>query len=189
MSPVCPWTRSTSTRRLPPCAPKTSVEEIAARFGVTERLVQQRLAIAAIIDPILNAYRRDEIGGDTVRILTMATPRQQKAWWKLFKGQDEHAPTGRRLKDWLFGGAPVPVENALFDLADYKGTITSDLFGNERYFADAEAFWQMQNTAIAARRDTYLGNGWAEVVILDAGHQFATWDHEKTPKKKAARFS
>ncbi|WP_347264261.1 ParB/RepB/Spo0J family partition protein [Nitrobacter sp.] len=50
-----------------------SVEEIAARFGVTGRLVQQRLAIAAIIDPILNADRREDINADTLRILTMAT--------------------------------------------------------------------------------------------------------------------
>lgn len=30
--------------------------QIAARFGITDRLVNQRLAIADIIEPILNAY-------------------------------------------------------------------------------------------------------------------------------------
>jgi ParB family chromosome partitioning protein len=160
------------------------VVEIASRFGVTERLVHQRLAIAGIIDPILNAYRREEISADTLRILTMATSRQQKAWWKLFKSEDEYAPIGRKLKDWLFGGAHIPVSNAIFDAEGYKGAIVSDLFGDERYFADTETFWQMQNTAIAAKRDAYLEQGWAEVVIFDAGQHFATWEHEKTPKKK-----
>ncbi|GEC17657.1 ParB/RepB/Spo0J family partition protein [Nitrobacter winogradskyi] len=164
-----------------------SVEEIAARFGVTERLVQQRLAIAAIIDPILNAYRREGINADTLRILTMATPRQQKAWWKLFRSEDEYAPTGRSLKNWLFGGAHVPMGNALFDVTEYKGIIISDLFGDERYFADAQAFWQMQDTAIAAKRDAYLGKGWAEIVVLDRGERFAAWEHEKTPKSKGGK--
>jgi ParB family chromosome partitioning protein len=164
-----------------------SVEEIAARFGVTERLVQQRLAIAAIIDPILNAYRREEISADTLRILTMATPRQQKAWWKLLRSEDEYAPTGRSLKNWLFGGAHIPVGNALFDVAEYRGVIISDLFGDVRYFADAEAFWQMQDTAIAAKQDAYLDKGWAEVVILNRGERFASWEHEKTPKSRGGK--
>lgn len=161
--------------------------DIAARFGVTERLVNQRLAVAGIIDPILNAYRREEINADTLRILTMATPRQQKSWWKLFKSEDAYAPTGRRLKDWLFGGAHIPVSNAIFDLADYKGVLISDLFGDERYFADADAFWQRQNTAIAEKRDAYLAQGWGEVIVLDAGQQFAKWEHQKTPKKKGGK--
>jgi ParB family chromosome partitioning protein len=163
------------------------VAEIAARFGVTERLVSQRLAIAGIIEPILNAYRRDEIRADTLRILTMATPRQQKAWWKLFKSKEEYAPTGHALRQWLFGGAQVPVANALFDLADYKGAIVSDLFGEERYFADAEAFWSLQNAAIAAQRDTYLAAGWSEVAVLDIGEHFSAWGHVKTPRKKGGK--
>lgn len=60
---------------------------IAARFAVTERLVEQRLAIAGIITPVLSAFRRGDIGSDTLRILTMATPRQQKAWWTLSRAR------------------------------------------------------------------------------------------------------
>lgn len=161
--------------------------EIAARFGVTERLVSQRLAIAGIITPILNAYRRDEIDPETLRILTMATPRQQKSWWALFKEEGQNAPTRWRLRAWLFGGAQVPVTNALFDVGDYDGAIVSDLFGEERYFADSEAFWSMQNAAIAARREAYLADGWGEVVVLDIGDHFATWSHVKTPKKKGGK--
>ena len=55
------------------------VEDVAARFGITERLVRQRLAIANIIPPILTAYRKGDIQGETLRILTMATKKQQQA--------------------------------------------------------------------------------------------------------------
>lgn len=163
------------------------VTGIARLFGVTERLVDQRLAIAGIIEPILNAYRKDEIGAETLRVLTMATPKQQKTWWKLFKTEDEYAPQGRALREWLLGGASIPVSNALFDLEQFNGVILSDLFGEERYFSDAEAFWQLQNAAIAERRDAYGEAGWGEVVILDVGDRFHAWNHVKTAKTKGGK--
>ena len=164
-----------------------SVEDIAATFGVTVRLVEQRLAIAGLIPVILSAYRREEIRPDTIRILTMATPRQQKDWWKLFKSDEDYAPEGRALKDWLFGGAQVPVKNAIFDLAGYTGGIVSDLFGEDSYFADSEAFWTLQNAAIAAARQKYLDAKWTEVVVFDIGAHFPAWNHRKVPKTKGGK--
>lgn len=164
-----------------------SVEEIASHFGVTERLVKQRLALADIHAPILTAYRKGEVGAETLRILTMASKRQQKAWWDLFTSEDEHAPQGYALKGWLFGGTDIPVENALFDLEGYKGSIIADLFGEERYFDDAQKFWALQNTAIAALKDDYLAKGWAEVEVLDVGAYFSKWEHVETAKKDGGR--
>src|SRR3546814_309295 len=160
-----------------------NLSDIAEHFGVTERLVERRLAIAGLIDPILNAYSRDEIRPETLRALTMATKRQQKAWYKLFKSEDEYAPSSAHaIKQWLLGGAKIAVENALFDEADYPKSIIADLFSEERYFADATAFWELQNKAIAAKRDSYLNEGWANVVILDIGEHFAGWEHAKVGK-------
>lgn len=164
-----------------------AVEDIASRFGVTQRLVEQRLAIAAIIPPILTAYRREDIRPDTLRMLTMATPRQQRDWWALYKSEDAYAPEGRQLRDWLFGGAQVPVKNALFDLGLYQGGIVADLFGEDSYFADGAAFWALQRDAIAAARQRYLDGGWREVVVLEAGEHFASWSHRKTTKAKGGK--
>jgi len=163
-----------------------SVDEIASQFGITERLVQQRLAIANLISPILNAYRKDEIGSGTIRSLTLATKRQQKQWWELFKN-DEYAPQGHALKNWLFGGANIPVQNALFDIAVYKGSIVSDLFGDERYFSDIEKFWPLQNQAIAGSKEKYLANGWSEVVLLEVGDYWSSWEYSKTAKKDGGK--
>ena len=87
---------------------------------MTELLVKRRLAIAELIDPILNAYRKGDIEPETIQQLTMATKAQQKAWFKLFRDPNEHAPTGRRLKAWLFG-AEIPVSSALFPVEQYGG--------------------------------------------------------------------
>ncbi|HMN53452.1 MAG TPA: hypothetical protein PKC32_04605, partial [Sphingopyxis sp.] len=58
------------------------------------------------------------------------------------------------------------VENALFDVEQTKLAIVSDLFGDDRYFADADAFWKEQFAVIDERREAYLDEGWNEVVIV-----------------------
>ena len=165
----------------------STVEDIASQFGITQRLVQQRLAIANLISPILTLYRNEDIQGETVRILTMATKRQQKAWLVLFKSEDDYAPQGHALKSWLFGGADIRITNALFDVNDYQGSIVSDLFGDERYFSDSEAFWQLQNIAIAEAKERYEANGWNDVIVLDVGEHWPSWEHTKTAKKDGGK--
>lgn len=164
-----------------------SIADITTHFGVTERLVKQRLAIANLYSPILTAYRKDEIGADTVRVLTMATTKQQKAWWKLYTSEDDYAPQGRSLKAWLFGGCDIPVSNALFDIAAYDGNIIGDLFGEERYFDEADKFWPLQSKAIAEAKETYLADGWSEVIVGEVGDYWQSWAYRKCPKKDGGR--
>jgi len=76
----------------------------------------------------------------------------------------------------------VSTTAALFPLDIYPGQIITDLFGEESYFADADLFWQMQNEAIGAKRDALLAAGWHDVVVLEPGTRFMSWEHEKTPR-------
>jgi len=163
-----------------------TVEDISSQFGITERLVKQRLALGNLHAPILTAFRKDQINAQTIRTLTMATPTQQRAWWELAKS-DEYTPTGDRLKQWLFGGGDIPVENALFDVANYDGATISDLFGEEVYFDNAEQFWALQNQAIADAKENYLANGWGEVVLLDVGSWWPQWNYISTSKEDGGR--
>ena len=163
------------------------VGDIASQFGITERLVTQRLAIANLLPQILTAYRKDEIQAQTVRILTMATKKQQKAWLALFKSEEGYAPLGHSLKNWLFGGANIPTENALFDLEGYDGNIIADLFGEEAYFDNADAFWVAQNVAIADAKARYLADGWTDVIILDVGDYFPSYEYVDTAKEDGGK--
>jgi ParB family chromosome partitioning protein len=164
-----------------------TVAEIAETFGITEVMVKRRLALGNLLPKIRNAYRKDEIDAETVRHLTMASAAQQKDWLALFADPEQYAPRGFQLKQWLFGGQSIPTSVALFPVEDYPGQIVADLFGEDAYFADADLFWQKQNEAIAAKRDEYLEAGWTEVVVLEPGQYFHTWEHEKTPKKKGGK--
>lgn len=164
------------------------IDDIANRFGVTTRLVKQRMAIANLHSPILTACRKGDIRFDTIRNLTLATTSQQKAWWKLYSSDEGHAPTGSALKSWLFGGGEIPTSHALFDVNAYGGNIIADLFGDEQYFDDAAQFWELQNAAIAERSDTYLANGWSEVIIGDVGAYWQSWSYQKTTKKDGGKI-
>ena len=161
----------------------STATEIADRFGVTERLVTQRLAIANLIGPILTAYRKEEIDPSTIRVLTMATQAQQKKWLELFRSDDVWAPTGRALKHWLFGGATVPLGNALFDVDASGLKLIGDLFGDDQYFADSEAFWQHQSGAVAEIAEGFREGGWQNVVVHDIGEHWQSWNFEKVSKE------
>ena len=159
------------------------VETIAERFGVTRRLVQQRLALAGLIDGIKREARKGKIGIADAQVLALATPRQQREWMKLYRDQAQYAPQGSQLKAWLCGGAAIATEVALFPLADYTGRIVADLFGDQSFFDDAAQFWTRQNRAIAERRDRLSAEGWAQVEVLETGNYFHSWEYQRTGKK------
>lgn len=164
-----------------------SVGDVASHFGVTERLVQQRLAIAKLDKRILKLYREEEITGDTVRALTLASPAQQKAWLQRHRDPSDYAPTGRQLRQWLLGGAQISTKAALFPVETYRGAIVTDLFGEDSYFADSGVFWTMQNSVIEERTKAYREAGWCEVVVLDPAGHFPDWDYRKLSKKQGGK--
>jgi ParB family transcriptional regulator, chromosome partitioning protein len=165
-----------------------SIEEIAATFGVTERMVRRTLALGNLLPRIRTLYRSEKVDAATVRHLTLATQAQQKDWLALYDAPDTYAPTGSRLKEWLFGGHAIATTAALFDLSEYQGPIIADLFGDESYFADTEAFWTLQRAAIEAKRQGYLDAGWAAAEILEQGRYFQRWEYEKRGKSKGGRI-
>ncbi|GAA4779417.1 ParB/RepB/Spo0J family partition protein [Stakelama sediminis] len=162
------------------------VADLSATFGIPELGVKRILALGNLMPRIRTLYRSGEIDPATVRHLTMASKSQQRAWLALFDDAEAYVPTGHQLKAWLFGGQSIPVKHALFDCEGMNG-IVSDLFGEDRYFADADTFWTAQSEAIQARRGDYLDAGWPDVVIVPQHEYFSTWEYEKAPKRKGGR--
>jgi len=164
-----------------------SLAEIADLFATTEASVRRTMALANLLPAIKRAYREDRIEHGTVRLLTMATKAQQAEWLDLFESDDHHAPLGNQLKRWLLGGENIKTSVALFPLEDYTGQLVTDLFAEEQYFADPQAFWQAQEKALEARAEEYRAKGWASVEVLERGAYFANWEHEKCSKKEGGR--
>jgi len=103
------------------------------------------------------------------------------------QSEDTHAPVGEQLKRWLLGGDNIRTSPALFDLADYKGEIITDLFGEDSYFADSNLFWQAQEEAIKARKLALMESGRTSVEAFERGQYFSEWEYEKTAKKDGGR--
>lgn len=156
--------------------------EIGSHFGVSEQTVKRRLALAKLDPDIRRLYRAGEIDAATLRLLTLATRERQKAWLALATDPEQQPPPPWQLKAWLLGGAEIATSAALFDEAQYDGAIAADLFGEERYFTDADAFWRLQNAAIAETRDKLLVSGWTQVHVLERGTRLDTWDYESATK-------
>lgn len=163
------------------------VADIAATFGLPDLTIARVLALGNLLPRVRSLYASEKIDRATVRHLTLASKSQQRSWLALFDDPDSYVPTGHQLKAWLFGGQSIPARFALFDLDSFKGAMVADLFGDDRYFADADAFWAAQNDAIDARRATYLEEGWSDMVIVPASEHFHIWEHEKAGKRKGGR--
>jgi len=160
------------------------VEDIAETFGLPALAVRRTLALGNLLPRIRALYAAEEIDPATVRALTLATKRQQADWLKLVDDPEGRAPRGSNLKAWLLGGQSIKVAHALFDVESAGLAVIADLFGEDRCFADAAAFWMQQNAEIAARRDRYLADGWGGVVIVPPDEHFASWEYEKRAKRK-----
>jgi ParB family chromosome partitioning protein len=162
-------------------------EEIALTFGLTDLEVKRTLALGNLLPRIRHLYRDEQIDAVTVRHLTLASKAQQREWLAMRDDPQAWAPTGPQLKAWLFGGASIPTSAAIFDLATYDGELVTDLFGEDRYFASAEAFWAAQNAAIEAKAATYRDGGWSDVIVLEPGCYFNSWEHERRSKRQGGK--
>lgn len=164
-----------------------SVEEVADSFGFEPRAVKRILALGNLLPRIRTLYRGGEIDAGTVRHLTLASKSQQKSWLALFDDEGAYCPTGHQLKAWLFGGTAIAVKHALFDTGEAKAAIVADLFGEDSFFADGDAFWSAQMAAIEARKAEYLDAGWPDVVVMARGDWFRSWDFAHAGKRKGGR--
>ena len=156
--------------------------DIAAHFGITEQVVKRRLALANLIPDIRRLYRQGEIDAKTLHILTLASKERQRAWVQLVTDPDATPPPFWQLKAWLLGGSEIATRAALFDEADYTGAITTDLFGEDRFFTDADEFWRLQNAAIVAMHEKFVASGWKDVRVVPPSERFEAWDHEPATK-------
>ncbi|MCY4478720.1 MAG: ParB N-terminal domain-containing protein, partial [Rhodospirillales bacterium] len=78
-----------------------TVAAIAARFGVSERTVEQRIRLGNVAPEILEAYRADETDLETVKAFAVTTDRErQMAAWRQVSSQG-YRPTAWQVKRLL----------------------------------------------------------------------------------------
>lgn len=160
---------------------------IAQTFGIKELDVKRVLALANLLPELLALFEAEDIQGHTLQALTLATPDQQKAWLDIYHS-DDYAPQGEQLKAWLTGGARIKTDVALFELDNFEGTIITDLFGDSAYFQDPDLFWTHQNKAIATAVSEWKAEGWSEIVVMERGEHFTSWEHGKRTMEQGGKI-
>ena len=119
-----------------------TVAEIAARFGVSERTVEQRLRLGNAAPELLDAYRAGEMGLQCLQAFCVTTDAQlQLAVWEELKAQ-HYGPSVWQIRRLLTEGR-IPATAAIAQFvgaAAYEnagGALTRDLFAEE----DERGIW------------------------------------------------
>ena len=113
-----------------------SVSAIAARFGASERIVEQRLRLGNVAPELLDAYRADEIDLEVLKAFAVTTDRErQMAVWEQVSAQGYH-PSAWQVKR-LLTEERVPGESAIARFVGVNayeaagGQVLRDLFAHD----------------------------------------------------------
>ena len=113
-----------------------SVSAIAARFGASERVVEQRLRLGNAAPELLDAYRADQIDLEVLKAFAVTADRErQMAVWEQVSGQG-YRPSAGQVKRLLTeervpGGAAIARFVGVDAYEAAGGQVMRDLFAEE----------------------------------------------------------
>ncbi len=154
-----------------------TVSDIAARFGVAERTVEQRLRLGDAAPELIEAYRAGEIDLETLKAFTVTVdPARQLAAWEQVS-QQGYRPTAWQIRRMLTEDR-VPAATAIARFVGVEvyeaagGQVDRDLFADEHdngiFFADPAlleklAADKLDEAAAAAAADWKWAEGRVEM--------------------------
>ena len=154
-----------------------SQEDVARRFGVTLRHVQQRLALAKLSPKIKAAWKRSEVTLDAARAFCLVDDHvQQDAVFKSLGKPVTHASTvrARLMGDRMRAGDRLAIFVGLeaYELAG--GAIVRDLFDEDAvYIGDPALITQLAEQKLEGHRASYAEAGWSWVSVNLSGGSIA----------------
>ncbi len=152
-----------------------TVAAIAARFGVSERIVEQRLRLGNAAPELLDAYRAEAIDLETLKAFAVTTDHdRQRAVWERVSAQ-AHRPSAWQVKRLLTEervptGSPVArfVGIAAYEAAG--GPVLRDLFADEHengvWLEDPKLLGDLAMQKLTAAADALATRWkWAEAMV------------------------
>jgi ParB family transcriptional regulator, chromosome partitioning protein len=164
-------------------------DTIAAKFGVTPRVVEQRLRLARVSPKLIKAYRDDEMSLEQLMAFSVSTDQkqQEKVWKELpkwAKDQRREDPITRAITE-----KHIPSDNdiALFvGIEAYEaagGQVLRDLFteeGRNAYLANAGLLDKLAAEKLEQIAETVRAEGWKWVAVVPD----LSWDEERKYTKR-----
>ena len=152
-----------------------SVAAIAARFGVSERVVEQRLRLGNTAPALLDAYRAGALDLDTVQAfaVTADTARQMAVYEELRAGRVRPSPWQvRRMltEDRVPGASALARFVGVEAYAAAGGALDRDLFANDEgeglWFEDPKLLSDLAMQRLRVAADELASHWkWAEAVL------------------------
>jgi ParB/RepB/Spo0J family partition protein len=154
---------------------------LAQHFGVTERYVKQRLALANLVPDVLAMVRTDVLDLAQAAALTLASREfQQNVFLPAVRKGEFWTHDGGRIKQQIHSQG-ISAEHAMFDRALYKGDMIRDLFSaetGEELFANAAEFWELQRAAVEKLAAEIREAGvYRNAVIIEPGITFDRYSY------------
>ncbi|UCI07334.1 ParB/RepB/Spo0J family partition protein [Mesorhizobium sp. B1-1-8] len=157
----------------------SSLADVAVQTGLSENTVRRRLALANLSKEAKALVRSGHLPLAVAEALTLGNETQQKQFVEAAK--DGARLTSDYVRAALLEARPAK-STAVFDPSLYKGTYTTDLFGDEEatFFDDVEEFHRLQKQAVDDLADTHRKK--ADFVDVFNGYSTPWWQYRKADK-------
>ena len=161
--------------------------EIAARFGTSEKIVRQALALGRLAPKIRAAWRESEITVNAAKAFTLAKDHkdQEKHFAALKK---QHMLTEHRIREHILGNQQN-IENLILFVGkdDYEsagGRVIEDLFREKHGVDDPAKLTALAHEKLLAECKRLVEEGWAWAEPREAlPHDHRSWQRV-TPEPK-----
>ncbi len=144
-----------------------TADDVARRFGVTRRHVDQRLALAGLSPRIKTAWKRGDVSLEAARAFCLVESHaQQEAVFKSMSRPVTHAGSVRaRLMEGRMRASDRLA--AFVGLEAYEcagGVVVRDLFDTEAVYVENPALMaELAEQKLAGERDSWIAQGWGWV--------------------------
>lgn len=157
------------------------IHELAEDTGVSLTTIRRRLSLNNLTDDARQAFHHGRMNLSQAQVLSLA-PADRQA--DVLEDSESLRYGADRLQNILFHRQPT-VAMARFDLDEYTGTLTHNLFADEEttYFDDVSQFLELQRKE-ARRLEKHHQESGAKFVIYSEDDYFDWWKYRPAPKRQ-----
>ncbi len=140
------------------------ISEVAARFGVSDLFVKQRLRLARVRPEFLDMYRADEISLDQLQALATTDNHEiQRQAWYTAREWERHPSQLRRFitRERIESNSPLAKFVGLPAYQAAGGEAVADLFSSQSWLSDPQLLDRLALDKLSAKAEALRQAGWS----------------------------
>lgn len=139
-----------------------TVEDIAFRFGVTERFVRQRLALCALHHDVFSQFAEGKLSIQQAQAFTVGTPEQQAEYLKIAAswGLDPRTIRQNMVDKTVRAESNIAQKITQERYVAAGGVVVSDLFGTDAWWTSLDVIEKLRGELVEEIRAKHIADGW-----------------------------